>query len=152
MSKYGVFSGPYFPAFGLNTERYGVSLRIQSECGKIRTGKNFARLRSKTQTYQKKLRIWTRFTQWTETKFFLLLNMFHHAFRTWWISFRKIDHSCTKLVLIKINKNMFFFIEMPRLWTLLHWGYKESPCSKMLLLCNYYVIYEVKKYVMQANS
>ena len=28
MSKKGVFSGPYFPAFGLNTERYGVSLRI----------------------------------------------------------------------------------------------------------------------------
>ena len=26
-----------FSAFGLNTERYGVSLRIQSECGKIRT-------------------------------------------------------------------------------------------------------------------
>ena len=27
------FSGPYFPTFGLNTERYGcgVSLRIQSE-------------------------------------------------------------------------------------------------------------------------
>ena len=39
MFKYGVFSGPYFPAFGLNTERYEVSLRIQSECGKIRTGK-----------------------------------------------------------------------------------------------------------------
>ena len=33
------FSGPYFPAFGLNTERYSVSLRIQSECGKIRTRK-----------------------------------------------------------------------------------------------------------------
>ena len=31
------YSGPYFPAFGLNTERYSVSLRIQSECGKIRT-------------------------------------------------------------------------------------------------------------------
>ena len=39
VSKYGVFSGPYFPAFGLNTERYEVSLRIQSECGKIRTRK-----------------------------------------------------------------------------------------------------------------
>ena len=25
--------GPHFPTFGLNTERYGVSLRIQSECG-----------------------------------------------------------------------------------------------------------------------
>ena len=28
---------PYFPAFGLNTKRNSVSLRIQSECGKIRT-------------------------------------------------------------------------------------------------------------------
>ena len=39
VSKYGVFSGPYFLAFGLNTERYFVSLCIQSECGKIRTKK-----------------------------------------------------------------------------------------------------------------
>ena len=31
------YSGSYLPAFGLSTERYGVSLRIQSECGKIRT-------------------------------------------------------------------------------------------------------------------
>ena len=37
--KYGVFSGLYFPAFGLNTERYSVSLRIQYKCGKIRTRK-----------------------------------------------------------------------------------------------------------------
>ena len=28
------FSGLYFPAFGLNTERFSGSLRIQSECGK----------------------------------------------------------------------------------------------------------------------
>ena len=34
------FFWSYFPAFGLNTERYGVSLRIQSKCGKIRTRKN----------------------------------------------------------------------------------------------------------------
>ena len=39
VSKYGVISGPYFPAFGLNTERY-ASLRIQSKCGKIRTRNN----------------------------------------------------------------------------------------------------------------
>ena len=48
--KNGVFYGPYFPAFGLNTERYGVfrlnterygiSLCIQSKCGKIQTRKN----------------------------------------------------------------------------------------------------------------
>ena len=31
------YSGPHFHAFGLNTERYRVSLRIQSECGKMRT-------------------------------------------------------------------------------------------------------------------
>ena len=31
------YSGLHFPAFRLKTERYGVSLRIQSECGKIRT-------------------------------------------------------------------------------------------------------------------
>ena len=33
------FSGPYFPIFGMNKERYGVSFRIQSELGKIRTRK-----------------------------------------------------------------------------------------------------------------
>ena len=31
------YSGPHFPAFGLNTDRDGVSLLIQSECGKMRT-------------------------------------------------------------------------------------------------------------------
>ena len=31
------YSGPYFPAFGLNTKRYSVSIRIQIECGKIQT-------------------------------------------------------------------------------------------------------------------
>ena len=33
------FSGPYFPAFRLNTERYSVYLRIESECEKIWTRK-----------------------------------------------------------------------------------------------------------------
>ena len=31
------YSGPYFPAFELKTERYSVFLRIQSECGEMRT-------------------------------------------------------------------------------------------------------------------
>ena len=35
-----IYSGPYFPAFGLGTERYEVSLRIQSECGKMPTNVN----------------------------------------------------------------------------------------------------------------
>ena len=37
MSKYGVFSGPHFPVFGLNVEKYGPE----------------------------NLRIWTIFTQWS---------------------------------------------------------------------------------------
>ena len=39
MSEYGVFSGLYFPVFGLNTEIYFVNLHIQSEYKKIRTRK-----------------------------------------------------------------------------------------------------------------
>ena len=40
MSKYRVFSGLYFSAFGLNTEIYSVNLHIQSEYGKIQTRKS----------------------------------------------------------------------------------------------------------------
>ena len=40
VSKYGVISGPYFPVFGLNTEIYGLNLRVQSEYRKIRTRNN----------------------------------------------------------------------------------------------------------------
>ena len=40
MSKYGAFSGPYFSASGLNTEIYGVNLRVHSEYRKIRTKKD----------------------------------------------------------------------------------------------------------------
>ena len=40
VSKCRVISGSYFPAFGLNTERYFAFLLIQSECGKIRTRNN----------------------------------------------------------------------------------------------------------------
>ena len=34
MSKCAVFSGLFFPTFGLNTEIYGVNLRIQPKAGK----------------------------------------------------------------------------------------------------------------------
>ena len=36
-SSIRIYSGPYFPSFGLNMARYFVSFRIPSECGKIRT-------------------------------------------------------------------------------------------------------------------
>ena len=40
VSKYENFSGAYFPVFELNTDIYGVNLRIQSEYRKIQTRKN----------------------------------------------------------------------------------------------------------------
>ena len=40
LSKYRVISGPYFPAFGLHTERYEVYLRLQSKWGKMRIRNN----------------------------------------------------------------------------------------------------------------
>ena len=39
MSRFGGFSGPYFPVFGVNTEIYRVTTRINSEYSKIRTRK-----------------------------------------------------------------------------------------------------------------
>ena len=39
VSKYGVFFGPYFSVFELNTEAYAVTLPIESKYGKIRTRK-----------------------------------------------------------------------------------------------------------------
>ena len=47
------FSGPYFPAFGLNTGSYFVSLRIQSECEKTRTRKLRIRTFSRTCIFKK---------------------------------------------------------------------------------------------------
>ena len=43
-SKYGIFAGPYFPVYGLNTGKSPYSVRMQEN------------------TVQKKLRIWTHFT------------------------------------------------------------------------------------------
>ena len=40
VSKYGAFSGLYFPVFGLNTEICRVNLCVQSKCGKIRNRNN----------------------------------------------------------------------------------------------------------------
>ena len=40
MSKYGVFSGRYFPIFRLHTVIYFLNLRFHSQFGKLRTRKN----------------------------------------------------------------------------------------------------------------
>ena len=57
VSKYGVFSGPYFPAFGLNTKINSINIR-----------KYPYSVWKQENTDQKKPRIWTLFTQCTPTK------------------------------------------------------------------------------------
>ena len=50
----------YFPHFGLNTERYGVSLRIQSKCGKIwtRISPNTGNFHAVCWTLLKRIALW----------------------------------------------------------------------------------------------
>ena len=78
MSKYGIFSRPYFPAFGLNTKRYGLSLRIQSECGKVLTRKN-----SYLDTFQALHMTPTfRLTPLEKPDFFILVDRFYERLET----------------------------------------------------------------------
>ena len=64
VSKCGVISGPYFPAFRLNTEIYFVNLRIQSQYRKIRTRSNsvFGHF-SRSDFYKMRVRFLTRVNQ-----------------------------------------------------------------------------------------
>ena len=98
------FSCPYFPAFGLSTERYRVSLRIQSEYLEIRTV--FSRIRTKISKYGHISRsdgytfsYWLLFfTSWL---FFLILfsivtgNFFIVIF---WYSFSSIVYNILQLI------------------------------------------------------
>ena len=60
------FSGPYFPVFGLNTERYSESLHIQSEHRNMRT-----RITSNTDTFYT---VYACFLSWNKSFFRLLLS------------------------------------------------------------------------------
>ena len=56
------YSGPYFITFGLNTERYSISLYIQSESNKIRT-----RITPNTDTFYAVLAVPEMFSNNTHT-------------------------------------------------------------------------------------
>ena len=83
--RIGSSSGPYFPAFGLNTERYSVSLRIRSECEKIWTRKNLHIRTFFMQCAALIIRLFgliVALPQWT--KLLLLLRYSVTGNRTWW--------------------------------------------------------------------
>ena len=63
--KNGVFSGPYFPVLGLNPERYSASLRIQSECWKIRTRKKLHKVTIKNANFFVLVVISEKILHWT---------------------------------------------------------------------------------------
>ena len=78
VSKYGVFSGLYFPTFGLDTERYSISPYS---------------VWMRENTEQKKLRIWTLFTQcfascyWIQWIFMLKSRLIYQNIFWWYIQF-----------------------------------------------------------------
>ena len=82
------FSGPYFPAFGLNRERYGKSLRIQSECRKIRTRKT-----PNLNTLHTVISFWSS----VNSAFFLYIDKVY------------LSHISKSLVLVKKQPNMNWF-------------------------------------------
>ena len=107
VSKYGVFSGPYFPAFGLNTERYSVSLRIRSECEKIWTRKNLHIRTFFMQCAALIIRLFgliVTLPQWT--KLLLLLRYSVTGNRTWWYLLSYCSPSSSFSALFCSNKFM----------------------------------------------
>ena len=112
------YSDPYFPAFGLNTERYGVSLHIQSKCGKIWTRMT----RDKETFYAVSLRIlskcrkiWTRITPNTDI-FYAVYFREHipHASKYKLKSLNNSDDNCKSLILDRCGD------WSPSSWTYLH--------------------------------
>ena len=70
------YSSPYFPEFGLNTERHGVSLRFQWKCGKI----------------------WARITP--NTDIFYTVRDFSSYHFTWWSASKGCFFSPTEFAII----------------------------------------------------
>ena len=64
-------SGPNFPAFGLNTERYVISLLIQSECRKMQT-----RITRNSETFHA---VWKTKLSNKSNEYFLLIRIPHHS-------------------------------------------------------------------------
>ena len=73
------YSSPHFPAFGLNTERYGVSLPVQSECGKM-----WARITPNTDTFYAVPVCTLQACNFTEIK--SILDVFLRIFKTFAIN------------------------------------------------------------------
>ena len=86
------FSSPYFPAFGLNTDRLSVSLRIQSECRKI-----WIRITPNTDSFYSVLLFQSDY-------FFKNVTFPYHYFFTRFF-FRKgtFFHSCTSFLSSKVS-------------------------------------------------
>ena len=118
MSKYGVISGPYFPIFGLNTEKYSISLRIQSEYRKIRTRNNsvFGYFLCSVRKYKqinffphkmitKPMVFW--WFQGTEVSWLIRSNLFNICSGIWERSLTwRLIWNDTKVLIIQKNQNV----------------------------------------------
>ena len=122
MSIFGIILVRIFPQFGLNAERYGVSLRIQSEMGK--SGPEYLQIRP----------------FFTQCSFLKNVLSFSYFFR----NMRKNQISCQKYFLTRnhLCKNVGFYLwcqssahipqRFPQNWTI--WIIFENSVFLFLLL------------------
>ena len=100
-SRYGVISGPYFPAFGMNTEIYFVNLLIQSEYRKIRTRNNsvFGHFSCSDEIQVWICGLWNWW--WKHTYFFtiILTDLSKNVGRNGWVVFKnsKVHFICRNI-------------------------------------------------------
>ena len=128
MSKYGVISGPCFSVFELNTEIYGVNLRIQSKYRKMRTRNNsvfghFSRSDSFKKLY------FTLTLRSIGSRFLLLVSCKNvnntHAYMTIFILLNRMwIRTCIYLL-----TNMFIFVHMC-VWVMKFYGKMHVVFSK----------------------
>ena len=103
MSKCGVFPGPYFPVFGLNTEIYSVNLCIQCKYGKMRTRKNCA-FRHFLRSALPDCRNYSKFNTFRINRFVSSFAWFEY-FQVHWKALNKEEYWCQ---LVNCAKNKVF--------------------------------------------
>ena len=116
------FSGPHFPAFGLTTEIYRASLRIQSKYRKIQTRKTLGRhfLQSVIQMWHAQLgRLSNRIITFKKSASWKIGSKFNYniiSFRLFWMNLKHswptpewgslfgIHRQCSTVTLFKVNQ------------------------------------------------
>ena len=139
------YSGPHFSSFGLNTERFSVSLRIQSDCEKMRTritpntdafyAVNLARL-----SWQKCILLWMSICFFETRTIFRLdglwVTLVYHNFMIWLFHFTWANIFYYFSVGLRVN-SLVTPLRFPiTLWLMpLHWSWSHTFQKTIFFIC-----------------